>query len=51
MVHRHGVAEIVGCCLPYLWLKRGGSVWQLLPAARSLALLGMGILAWGGWRV
>lgn len=32
------VAEIVGCYLPYLWLKHGKSVWLLLPAAVSLAL-------------
>ncbi|MCB5186573.1 YnfA family protein [Methylobacillus caricis] len=32
------LAEIVGCYLPYLWLKKGGSVWLLLPAAVSLAL-------------
>jgi small multidrug resistance family-3 protein len=32
------VAEIVGCYLPYLWLKKGGSVWLLVPAALSLAL-------------
>lgn len=32
------VAEIVGCYLPYLWLKAGKSVWLLLPAAISLAL-------------
>lgn len=32
------VAEIVGCYLPYLWLKKGGSAWLLLPAALSLAL-------------
>jgi small multidrug resistance family-3 protein len=31
------IAEIVGCYLPYLWLRRGGSVWYLLPAAASLA--------------
>lgn len=31
-------AEILGCYLPYLWLKRGGSAWLLLPAAASLAL-------------
>lgn len=31
------VAEIVGCYLPWLWLKKGGSVWLLLPAAVSLA--------------
>lgn len=32
------IAEIVGCYLPYLWLKQGGSVWLLIPAAFSLAL-------------
>jgi drug/metabolite transporter superfamily protein YnfA len=31
------VAEIVGCYLPYLWLRRGASVWVLLPAVGSLA--------------
>ncbi len=32
------IAEIVGCYLPYLWLKKSGSAWLLLPAAVSLAL-------------
>ncbi|WP_411832762.1 YnfA family protein [Pseudoxanthomonas mexicana] len=32
------VAEIVGCYLPWLWLRKGGSAWLLLPAAASLAL-------------
>jgi small multidrug resistance family-3 protein len=32
------IAEIVGCYLPYLWLKKGASVWLLLPAAAALAL-------------
>ncbi|MFA6235907.1 MAG: YnfA family protein [Bacteriovorax sp.] len=32
------VAEIVGCYLPFLWLKEGKSVWLLVPAALSLAL-------------
>jgi small multidrug resistance family-3 protein len=32
------VAEIVGCYLPYLWLRKDGSPWLLLPAAVSLAL-------------
>jgi small multidrug resistance family-3 protein len=32
------VAEIVGCYLPYLWLRHGRSAWLLLPAAASLAL-------------
>jgi len=31
------LAEIVGCYLPYLWLRRGASPWLLLPAAASLA--------------
>ncbi len=31
-------AEIIGCFLPYLWLRKEGSVWLLLPAAASLAL-------------
>lgn len=35
------VAEIVGCYLPWLWLKKGGSAWLLLPAAFSL-----GLFAW-----
>jgi small multidrug resistance family-3 protein len=95
------VAEIVGCFLPYLWLKKDRSALLLVPAALSLALfawlltlhpaaagrvyaayggvyvavamlwlwqvdgipltawdlggtavalLGMGIIVWGGWR-
>jgi len=32
------VAEIVGCYLPYLWIKQGGSIWLLIPSAFSLAL-------------
>ena len=32
------VAEIVGCYLPYLWLKQGGSAWLIIPSACSLAL-------------
>ena len=32
------LAEIVGCWLPWLWLRKGGSVWLLLPAAVALAL-------------
>ena len=32
------LAEIVGCYLPYLWLRKDGSAWLLLPAAVSLAL-------------
>jgi small multidrug resistance family-3 protein len=35
------VAEIVGCYLPYLWLRQNASVWLLLPAALSL-----GLFAW-----
>lgn len=30
------LAEIIGCYLPYLWLKQGQSVWLLVPAALSL---------------
>jgi small multidrug resistance family-3 protein len=32
------VAEIVGCYLPYLWLRKSGSPWLLLPAGFSLVL-------------
>ncbi|HZV97661.1 MAG TPA: YnfA family protein [Methylophilaceae bacterium] len=32
------LAEIIGCYLPYLWLKQGYSAWWLIPAALSLAL-------------
>lgn len=32
------LAEILGCYLPYVWLKQGGSVFLLIPAACSLAL-------------
>lgn len=31
------VAEIVGCYLPYRWLREGGSAWLLAPAAVSLS--------------
>ncbi|WP_345797396.1 YnfA family protein [Castellaniella sp. MT123] len=31
------LAEIIGCYLPWLWLKQNGSAWLLLPAAASLA--------------
>jgi small multidrug resistance family-3 protein len=31
------LAEIVGCFLPYLWLRKDGSIWLLVPAALSLA--------------
>ncbi|MDQ2651936.1 MAG: YnfA family protein [Chloroflexota bacterium] len=32
------VAEIIGCYLPWLWLKRGASPWVLVPAALSLTV-------------
>ena len=32
------VAEIVGCYLPYVWLRKQGSPWLLIPAFASLAL-------------
>ncbi|MGF6526007.1 YnfA family protein [Variovorax sp. PvP013] len=31
------LAEIVGCYLPYLWLRQDRSAWLLLPAALALA--------------
>ena len=31
------IAEIVGCYLPYLWLKRDGPILLLIPAAAALA--------------
>jgi small multidrug resistance family-3 protein len=35
------IAEIVGCYLPYLWLKHRASEWVLILAALSL-----GVFAW-----
>ncbi len=32
------IAEIVGCYLPYLWLREGKTILVLIPAAISLAL-------------
>ncbi|EGG99318.1 Protein of unknown function UPF0060 [gamma proteobacterium IMCC2047] len=32
------IAEIVGCYLPYLWLREGKTILLLIPAAISLAL-------------
>lgn len=32
------LAEIVGCYLPWLWLKQDKPAWLLLPAVLSLAL-------------
>lgn len=32
------LAEIIGCYLPYLWLRQGKSPWLLAPAAVSLAI-------------
>ena len=32
------LTEIIGCFLPWLWLRKGGSIWLLLPATLSLAL-------------
>lgn len=32
------LAEIAGCYLPYLWLKKHEPAWLLIPAAASLAL-------------
>jgi small multidrug resistance family-3 protein len=32
------LAEIVGCFLPYLWLRQGPSAWLLVPALISISL-------------
>ena len=32
------LAEIIGCYLPFLWLRKGAPVWYLLPAFVSLAV-------------
>lgn len=32
------LAEILGCYLPYLWLRQGRTAWLLVPAAASLTL-------------
>ena len=32
------LAEIVGCYLPYLWLREGKPAWLLIPGALSLAI-------------
>jgi len=39
------LAEIVGCYLPWLALKQGKTMWLLVPAAASLALGGMAVIA------
>ena len=31
-------AEILGCYLPYLWLRQGASAWILIPGALALVL-------------
>ena len=30
------LAEIIGCYLPYLWLREGKPIWLLIPAVLSL---------------
>ncbi|MDU3715755.1 MAG: YnfA family protein [Klebsiella michiganensis] len=32
------LCEIIGCYLPWLWLKRGATPWLLMPTALALAL-------------
>jgi small multidrug resistance family-3 protein len=32
------LAEIIGCYLPYLWLREGKTIWLLVPGALSLAI-------------
>ncbi|QCB45766.1 YnfA family protein [Hydrogenophaga sp. PAMC20947] len=39
------LAEIIGCYLPYLWLKQGHSAWLLVPGALSLAAFAW-LLTW-----
>ena len=39
------LAEILGCYLPWLWLKQGRSAWLLLPAALCLSLFAY-LLTW-----
>jgi small multidrug resistance family-3 protein len=31
-------AEILGCYLPYLWLRQGAGAWVLIPGALALAM-------------
>lgn len=31
------LAEIVGCYLPYLWLRKAGSPWLIVPSVAALA--------------
>jgi small multidrug resistance family-3 protein len=30
------LAEIIGCYLPYLWIREGKTIWLLVPGALSL---------------
>ena len=32
------LCEIIGCYLPWLWLKRGATPWLLIPTGLALAL-------------
>lgn len=32
------IAEILGCYFPYLWMKKQGSIWLLVPTVLSLML-------------
>ncbi|MGM0936061.1 MAG: YnfA family protein [Pseudomonadota bacterium] len=32
------LAEIAGCYFPYLWMKKQGGIWLLLPAALCLII-------------
>ncbi|UBX48126.1 YnfA family protein [Providencia alcalifaciens] len=32
------IAEILGCYFPYLWMKKQGSIWLLLPTVLCLML-------------
>lgn len=43
------LCEIIGCFLPWLWLKRNASIWLLLPAGISLALFVWLLTLSGEW--
>jgi small multidrug resistance family-3 protein len=49
------IAELIGCYLPYLWLREGRSPWQQRPTAWDVTgvlvtLLGMVIIVAGSFR-
>ena len=42
------LAEIVGCYLPYLWLREGKTIWLLIPGALHPTAAGRVYAAYGG---